>query len=67
MKDMQNITKKISTLLLAALVLLGTACSDIEDLQPATSISVDTAFETENAVISSLNASLRPAAMAAEF
>lgn len=60
MKDIQNITKKISTLLFAALVMLGTACSDIEDLQPATSISVDTAFETENAVISSLNASYDP-------
>lgn len=60
MKDLQYLSKQLPKILLLTLLVLGISCDDIEDLEPETSIVVDTAFNNENDVVASLNAAYDP-------
>ena len=60
MKYIQYLSNKTVKGLILFVLFLSASCSDIEDLEPETSIVVETAFNTENDVVASLNAAYDP-------
>ena len=50
----------INKLIFIAAVVLFASCAEIDDLEPVTEINADTAFNTEDDVIASLNAAYDP-------
>ncbi|MEM9075440.1 MAG: RagB/SusD family nutrient uptake outer membrane protein [Bacteroidota bacterium] len=51
---------KIYKIVFTAVMMVFASCAEIDDLEPVTEINADTAFNTENDVIASLNAAYDP-------